>query len=431
MSRNRRTFAVALLAALLAAPALPAAAAVPTCHGQPATITGSRGAAVRGTEGPDVIVANRASEIAALGGDDLICSASTDDGSDLMIDAGGGDDVVDTAGNVGISSYVVLGGGDDTYTGGDEVDFLYQSPDLPDPAAGTDTVTTGGGDDMVVTGGDRTTPDADVVDLGPGADVVDVVGSLQGARWDGGAGTDQVVWERFPRAGAYVVDNARGRVTRDGAETASWSSFSRFDFFAGGARDLRFVGGDGPESVRSLVQLDDVRLGGGDDVLQLSPENLARASAMRLSGESGDDLLRAGADYTSGEVDLRLGAGSVRFVRPGRAGATSVVRGFDRAEVVASWAHVVGTSRPDRIRWNACRGEVLGAGGGDTVRYLPLLEVTCGSGGRVTVHGGPGPDVLVGGRLGDRLVGGTGRDRADGRGGRDYCRAETKVRCEL
>ncbi len=432
MSRDRRLLAVAVCALLgvPAVPAAPAAAAPPTCQGQPATIVGERGDFVSGTEGPDVIVAGGANEVSARGGDDLICSASTDIGSEISIDAGAGEDVVDTTGNVGISTVAFLGPGDDTYTGGDEADLVLQQAGAPDFGDGTDTVSTGGGADTVSTGGTRATPDTDEIDLGPGDDGLSVIGAVAPAQWRGGAGTDRITWEAFPAPGAYVLDNASGRATHDGAEVARWSSFGTFDLFAGAARDVRFVGGDGGESVRSLVALDEARMGGGDDVLQLSAENLARAGAMELFGQAGDDLLSVGADYTSGDVDLQLGPGTLRFVRPGRAGATSSVRGFDRAHAVASWVRVIGTSGADRIRWNACQGSVLGADGADVLTYLTVEEDTCGAGGDLTVNGGPGPDVLVGGRLADRLVGGLGRDSADGRAGRDLCRAETEVRCE-
>jgi D-alanyl-D-alanine carboxypeptidase len=431
MSRDRRLLVAALCAVLAtpAASAAPAAAVPPTCHGQPATIVGERGDSVDGTDGPDVIVVNGANEVAARGGDDLVCSASTDNGSEVGIYAGEGDDVVDTSRNVGISSSVDLGPGDDTYTGGDEVDVVLQDI-APAPGAGTDVISTGGGNDLVGTGGDPETPDADTIDLGPGDDSLSVSGTVAPADWRGGPGADHLTWESFRAPGAYVIDNARGRATHDGADIAAWSSFGSFDFFAGAARDVRFVGSDGAEVVRTLVALDEVRLGGGNDVLRLAAEDLARAAAMRLYGGRGDDLLQAGADYTSGSVDLQLGPGTLRFVRPGQTGATSTVRGFDRAHAVASWVRMIGTSGPDRLRWNACSGQVLGAAGADVLTYLTVQENTCRAGGDLVANGGPGPDVLVGGYLADRLVGGLGRDSADGRAGRDLCRAETQVRCE-
>ena len=54
----------------------PAAAAVPTCFGQPATIVGTDGRDVLdGMAGPDVIVGGKGRDtIRGLGGDDKICA---------------------------------------------------------------------------------------------------------------------------------------------------------------------------------------------------------------------------------------------------------------------------------------------------------------------------------------------------------------------
>ena len=428
MSRDR--LSILSLAAALALPVVPAtvgtaSAAAPTCHGQTATIVGERGGSVDGTDGPDVIVVNGVSVVFGRKGDDLICSASRDNGSDLYIYGDEGDDVVDTTGNVGISTSVELGPGDDTYLGGDEHDYVSQNSG----AEGTDTVSTGGGRDVVLTGGTKDAPDRDVISLGAGTDHVHVVGAVLSGQWRGGPGPDRIGWEGTPGPGEYLVDNVEGRLSRNGTELARWSSFVAFDFFMW-PRDLTFIGSDQADEVRSMVHFDELQLGGGDDDLYLAPEDFDRASAMTLRGGPGNDALRLGESYTSGDVDLRLGPGTLRFVRPRQAGSTSSVRGFERSHVVSEWAHVVGTSSADRIRWNACDGEVLGAEGADIVTYLPVQEVTCGTGGDLVVNGGPGPDVLVGGRLADRLVGGLGRDSADGRAGRDVCRAETKVRCE-
>ena len=428
MSRRRPFLAVCALAVAPVLVALPAAGEPPTCQGQQATVVGTRGGVVRGTEGPDVIVVNLANEVQALGGDDRICSASRDVGMETSIDAGEGDDVVDTTGNVGITTAIDLGPGDDTYRGGDEADYVLGPVDAA--AEGHDVISTGGGDDLVDTGGDAVTPDGDEVDLGSGDDNLTIRGALLAGQWTGGTGSDEMTFARFPQAGAFLVDNVAEQLTRDGATVARWSSFDRFRFEAGRTRDLSFRGSDRSERLLSLVGLDEVRLGGGDDVLQISTESMAGEGPMDLRGEAGDDLLALGIGYTSGAVDLQLGPGTLRFVRPGRTGATSSVRGFDRAHVVSSYARVVGTSRADRIRWNACQGSVLGAAGPDVLAYLFVEEDTCRGGGDLVVNGGRGDDRLVGGRLADRLIGGLGRDSADGRAGRDVCRAETEVRCE-
>ena len=62
-----------LLVALPTSAAGAADSAAPTCFGKPATITGS--GLLRGTAGPDVIVAYGAAEVHALGGNDRVCGA--------------------------------------------------------------------------------------------------------------------------------------------------------------------------------------------------------------------------------------------------------------------------------------------------------------------------------------------------------------------
>ena len=72
MMRTISLTAVALLGAALLAPVGTAAAAGETCQGQAATIVGTPGGQITGTEGADVIVTNDARRVDALGGDDLV-----------------------------------------------------------------------------------------------------------------------------------------------------------------------------------------------------------------------------------------------------------------------------------------------------------------------------------------------------------------------
>ena len=72
--RNIGLTAAALLSAALLAPMGTATAAGETCQGQAATIVGTPGGQITGTEGADVIVTNDATRVDALGGDDLVCA---------------------------------------------------------------------------------------------------------------------------------------------------------------------------------------------------------------------------------------------------------------------------------------------------------------------------------------------------------------------
>jgi hypothetical protein len=97
--------AVALLAPLTLSP--PAHAGGESCEGLPATVVGTPGATVTGTDGPDVIVSAGAVEVRALGGDDVICTTASVAPAPGAFDpavrvlAGSGDDVVDRRGDTG------------------------------------------------------------------------------------------------------------------------------------------------------------------------------------------------------------------------------------------------------------------------------------------------------------------------------------------
>ncbi len=108
-----------LRAALTVAIAIPAASALigpvaPTyaaavCQGQPATIEGSTGAAITGTEGNDVIVSTGNGKVDAMGGNDLICIDSG------IVRTGLGDDSVVASGPSGTLVDVELTGGNDSF----------------------------------------------------------------------------------------------------------------------------------------------------------------------------------------------------------------------------------------------------------------------------------------------------------------------------
>lgn len=413
----------------------------PTCRGIAATIVGEPGTEVTGTDGDDVIVSAGAYEVDAGAGADLICAtnvAGPDVDDHMQVTAGPGADVVDTRGNLRVRAYVHLDAGDDAFVGGRGGDRVHASgvDDANRPTAdGHDTIRTGPGHDSVVTGGGVESPDGDSIELGVGNDTIEVVGALDPTMWVGADGEDGIVVERALRpVGTWIFDNAAGRATLDGEEVAAWSSFQRFTFYAGRTSGVSFVGSGDGEDVTSAIALDEIDLAGGNDSLELWPDDLAGDGALRIDGGEGSaDHLALGRRFNDGDVDLDLAAGTLRFVRPREPGARSSVAGFEQVRVDALWTRVRGTGRTDRIDWNACRGSVAGLGGPDVLRWLPVHETACNPTAtppRIDVLGGRGNDVLFGGTAPDRLLGGPGSDYADGRGGRDLCRAEQTERCE-
>lgn len=110
------------------------AGGTPKCHGKPATINNTDTLAIRGTQGPDVIVAGPGEhQIEGLGGDDVICS-----GPGLDVIAGGqGDDLLDAASG---NDLLYGNGGDDALLG-------RTGDDLLDGKSGTDRCVGGPGAD--------------------------------------------------------------------------------------------------------------------------------------------------------------------------------------------------------------------------------------------------------------------------------------------
>ena len=158
---------VALTTAAL--PGGPAAAGNRTCFGQEPTIVDS--GYILGTDGPDVILAGRGSEVHSLSGDDRVCGA-------FLVYAGMGDDRVwyagdevdvEIKGGPGEDRLFYLGGGLATLEGGDRDDVLRSGP----------------GEQIIIGGGDR-----DDISAGKGDDLV--YGRKGRDRIDGGPGRDRV-----------------------------------------------------------------------------------------------------------------------------------------------------------------------------------------------------------------------------------------------
>ena len=193
---------------------------------------------------------------------------------------------------------------------------------------------------------------------------------------------------------------------------------------AEGVRGLEIIGTDGEDTInlsgirdRDLPLLNRVSVaaGGGDDRLQgsrLDDVLLGGPGSDRVNGGGGDDVLDGGP----GDDTLRGGAG--RDVLRGRMGDDRLIGqgGVDRveesaeADLVLSDTHLVGRGT-DRLA--SIEQAVLVAG--DAGHRLDAREFSHA----VTLLGGDGRDVLLGGVSGDHLDGGRGNDVLAGGGGRD------------
>jgi Ca2+-binding RTX toxin-like protein len=414
------------------------------CFGQQATIVGTRGQPLLGTEGPDVVVTNGALLVSALSGDDLVCVTGEATEADigetgcLQLDAGEGDDRIDASGGEVPCSLMITPG-----PGRDEVlatrrpagpgvaplgVFVYAHDRIgsDEVKADADVIRTGEGPDFVEAGVQ------DEVHLAGGDDVL--YASNQGASfggvWDGGSDQNTLkltLWPPFDhqrRIHRWRLDNQAGELMRDGDMVAAFHGFAHFRWHVQGS--LRFIGSElsetaGPETdtlgpeipLGAKLRLWPIVLemgGGNDSVLYLRG-----GSRSRFDGGTGTDRFgfAAGlnpnyrqAEPTEGFLDLVTG--ELRFSRFGRADIETSAVGF---EDVRWWsdadARINGTDGPNKLV---------------AQRREPNRRVTIrGRGGNDTLRGGWGDDVLIGG---------SGVDVTDGREGKDRCSGEIRARCE-
>ncbi|MCW2766246.1 MAG: Hemolysin-type calcium-binding region [Nocardioides sp.] len=413
-----------------------AAAGVESCRGQSATIVGTPGSDIGGTDGPDVVVTNGAATTYTGAGDDLVCVTGGSSRADTDVVAGEGDDVVDTLASEARIARVILGGGDDTFTGGPRPDSVWASDawDSP-PGQGADTVSTGGGDDVVLTGGSLGRPDHDTVDLGPGRDDAWLQGAVDPELpIRGGAGSDQLELDRSTLRHALVIDNAAGRATDAGVPVMAWSGMERFRLSPIGSWAApSFIGGAGSERIWTAIPFTSMDLGGGDDLVNLELQRRLVDHASYIGG-AGDDnfILYAGAGDQARRAELDLPNGRLLFRRDQQA-VHARIHGFELHRLSARRLDVHGTAATDHVQWSGCRG-VIGAGAGDDlIEAISVDDAGCGYLGEdaeLVVRGGRGDDRLVGNYMPDVLIGGPGEDQADGRSNRDRCVAETTIRCE-
>ncbi|HWJ83130.1 MAG TPA: hypothetical protein VNS55_12915 [Nocardioides sp.] len=420
--------------ALLAGPSIPANAGPPSCHGKAATVVGEPGSVVDGTDSADVVVTNGATRVSTGAGDDLVCVTGGTDVDVVDVDTQNGSDLVDTRGSRAGVARVDLGHGDDTFDGGSRPDTVYASNAFGTPGGrGADVVSTGGGRDVVFTGAWFGNPDHDAVDLGAGRDDLWLQGAVDpGLPVVGGAGSDGLLFDRISLRHQLVIDNASGRAVDAGTAVMTWSGIERFELSAVGPwQPPSFVGGPGPERVRSGLPLTSVTLGGGDDLMDLETEGRFVDDATYRGGQ-GDDVLR----FYSGPGDQvrreRLDLPEKRLVVVQDGERTHArVAGFDLHRLSAARLVVRGTMASDHVRWSGCHGRVEGRGGDDLLEAIDVVDAGCGPDADLVTRGGRGDDVLVGSDYrSDLLLGGSGADSADGRGADDRCVAETVRRCE-
>ena len=414
--------AVALLGAALLAPVGTAAAAGETCQGQSATLVGTPGGQITGTEGADVIVTNDATRVDALGGDDLVCATGERSSYDSV---------------TGTSTFVtaILGAGADTFIPSERSGSTIYAGTVDGTDTEADVIRLSWTAGLVISGMPGQ-PNADIIDLGGYGDVRwSGIQTAPGAVSVGTGGTLGVLSVRS--AHGDVTMDASGTVT--GVDTAlTWTGrFARLGFATSATYGrFRFRGTDRSEHIKVNAPRAydrDIALGSGNDLYE---SNSLGGKATRIKGDIGRDTLLL--DLTS-QDRVRADLSRSR-VTATEAGVTDSVRvsDFDGLTVAAKRAVVIGTDRTDRIRVAACRTTIRGMKGQDEL-YADYNLTTYGADSwtmprcsdyEATIYGGPGNDYITGYIGDDRLIGGPGSDTVWGRKGRDVCQGERFRGCE-
>lgn len=306
---------------------------------------------------------------------------------------------------------------------------------------GESTVKGTEGDDVIVDNHGRP-----IVTLG-GNDAVCSVGSKY---IDTGAGDDRVT----------LTDGAKGNFTFLGVGSDVYVGSDADDRVAAGAFDsTEILEGDpgdvdtistlgGADRVHSLAysypNADVIDLGAGPDSLRLTS---TPGATFAVEGGAGGDGIEFEQYGVRADLTLDLGTGEVGIDAPSTtmAPATAMATGFEGAYVSGrDQVTVYGTDGGDSLGVDAKDARVFGSGGNDDISISGCGAVARGGGGDdelesgyrscsrdpIALYGGGGRDTLRG-RLGpDILIGNTGHDTARGGRGRDRCQAEVKVACE-
>jgi len=268
---------------------------------------------------------------------------STDDGNDLMYGNDGG-------------YTLTFGAGSDTGYGGDGADSIYLNAGV---FSDTNRAFDEAGDDAFYTG-----PGRDLIDGGPGQDVVYYASSATGV----------------------VVDLARG----SSAGGAFGDSYRSVEDITGSDYDDRLIGNGAFNELLGDIGNDVIRGGAGGDY---------------LDGGSGIDTL----DYRTSDagvvINLATGAASGGDAQGDEFRFFENVSGSDFADFLT------GDAGANVLNGYGGNDRLYGQDGADVLRGLDGNDLVSGGAGDDGVHGGNGNDILWGGAGVDLLKGNAGADR--------------------
>jgi len=322
--------------------------------------------AIDGGAGNDSVTAN------GTGGDDVISLAF--DGTGVAVFAEGGQAVSVT----NVEQLLVKGGaGNDTIVGQNGIAALTHL--TIDGGAGNDTITGGDGNDQLI-GGDGN----DAITGGRGNDVASM-----------GAGDDTFVWN--PGDGSDTVEGGAGLDTMvfNGANVNE-----NIDISANGGRALftRNVANIAMD-LNGVEHIDFHALGGADNI---TVNDLSGTDVNQVNVDLAGTVGGTAGDNTVDTVQINGTNGSDVISLSMRADGALVVDGLASQVVIEHF------DPTDEIRIN-------GLGGDDVIDASALGS----NGPHITLDGGDGADVLLGGAGDDTLTGGAGDDVLLGNAGFD------------
>ena len=334
-------------------------------------------------------------------------------GNDIL-DGDGADDLIE-----GLAGNDFLGGhgGDDTLLGGDGDDTLVGD-------VGSDLSDAGSGNDIIVVDADG----SDTALGGAGDDfiIATTAGSTGLCRIDGGAGGDHIIVSEQAFLTDFILDGGDGN---DHLEIQQ-------------ARSTRVDLGEGNDWVYIQGGSNQIRLGGGHDLVQFSSAlGVIKVTDFAASGASSDSLslghLLANASFlgwdkvtnpfaidlvrvvqkaadTAVQVDFNFGSSPPNWITLAKLKGVQAsqltaanLSGYDPGGEPVLNGVFDGTNKVDHL---------LGGGGHDVMNGRGGNDLLDGQLGDDVLKGGDGNDELVDSLGGDdRLIGGDGNDSLDAR----------------
>ncbi|MFO1084650.1 MAG: VCBS domain-containing protein [Reyranellaceae bacterium] len=350
---------------------------------------GAGATTIAGSDSANGAVAGTGDDTADMGdGDDLVVKFHA---GDLTYDGGNGSDTLSFKAELGISfptpvvqQLVVdlgAGSGQNPYGGALHLTSVENVVGTPN----ADKIT--GSDAANIIGDAITETAGDMIDAKGGDDVIGFFSfagflpQLNGAKVDGGAGTDTLVFQYDQKGNVLdLVNQANNAGMFRGSTFTNIERFVVGDDFATGFGELTFKGDDTAQDLEVRIGILSVDLGGGDDTLRLAVAS-TNGNANVAEGGAGIDRLVFNAAATGNLLDLQSQTGNLPFLGWKFTGFEIFELTTDgSAPAASSWldfngdataSTVIGGAGADFFRGRGGADVLLGGAGGDTYIFAP------------------------------------------------------------